>query len=571
MKKNIFRSLFRVVPVVMLGMSTISCEKTFDLKPEDTLDREQMYQNQFDADVAVIGVYGKFLNLSEQYVVLNELRADLINLTANAASNGDLLAVNYHTVEPQSDNKYADPKPFYEVIVACNDVMKNLNIMLEENKLPAAEYNQRYSDIAGLRSWVYLQLGIHFNEIPYITDPMETVNDLKVALDASSVTYLRLDDGSLLDTLINFTNSLPTLGNYAEGSSLIIPNIDQFRTDKFFINKNFLLGDLYLWKGEYTKAATHYKAVMETVTDGNEVFDRYKVRWAGAAQSFDPRTNFSGIQNQGWMNEWIWELPFSPNFEPENPFIDLFSNIGGSYLLKPSEEAIEHWELETRTDPLLQDQSDPRGTAAVRTFLAKPGEPLVAKYLYSFNTALPYQKPGNLFLYRAALLHLRYAEAANRDGKHKVAFALLNHGLNTTFDPTPGRDPNEDVTNIQQTKEPFPYDLDARQGDFPFFRGAYHRNTGIRGRAGLPAIDLTFSSDSLGDIEDALIHEAALELAFEGNRWPDLLRVAMRRNDPSFLADAVYEKFEQANDPRAAEVRTRLMNRANWFLPFRWE
>ena len=572
MKKKIFRSFARMVPVVMLGICTLSCENTFDLKPENTLDREQMYQNQFDADVAIFGVYGKFLNLAEQYIILNELRADLINLTPNAASNADLLAINYHTVDPQMANKYTDPKPFYQVIIAANDVMKNLKIMLDERKLTQVEFDQRYSDMGALRSWIYLQLGIHFAPVPYITDPIENVEALRAVLDDSNVTMLRMDDGSLLDTLINFTTSLPHLSDYVAGSTLIEGVVDGVQRDKFFVNKDFLLGDLYLWKGEYTKAATHYKEVMETVTSGNQVFDNYKVRWAGARESFDPLTNFSGVQNRGWENEWIWELPFSANYQPENPFIDLFSNIGGSYLLKPSEEAIEHWQTETRAN---NTPIDPRMEAAVQRYLTKPGEPLVYKYLYSFNPALPYQKPGSWFLYRAALLHLRYAEAANRDGKHKVAFALLNHGINTTYDPTPGRDPNEDVSEIQQTKEPFPYNMDARQGDYPYFRGPYHRNAGIRGRAGLPvsqdlAVALTFS-DSLIALEDAIIHEAALELAFEGNRWPDLLRIAMRRNEPAFLANAVYEKFEEANDPRAAEVRIRLMNPSNWFIPFRWE
>ena len=46
-------------------------------------------------------------------------------------------------------------------------------------------------------------------------------------------------------------------------------------------------------------------------------------------------------------------------------------------------------------------------------------------------------------------------------------------------------------------------------------------------------------ADSLIQIENGLINEGALENAFEGTRWPDLLRIALRRNDPSFIADKV--------------------------------
>ena len=71
-------------------------------------------------------------------------------------------------------------------------------------------------------------------------------------------------------------------------------------------------------------------------------------------------------------------------------------------------------------------------------------------------------------------------------------------------------------------------------------------------------------------IENNIIEEAALELAFEGNRWGDLVRVAMHRNDPSFLADKVYAKLAAEGNPEANSVRARLMSRQNWFLPFRW-
>jgi hypothetical protein len=59
----------------------------------------------------------------------------------------------------------------------------------------------------------------------------------------------------------------------------------------------------------------------------------------------------------------------------------------------------------------------------------------------------------------------------------------------------------------------------------------------------------------------------ALELAFEGQRWGDLVRIAIRRNDPSYLANKIYEKLDKAGYPEASSVRQKLMTRANWFLP----
>jgi hypothetical protein len=42
------------------------------------------------------------------------------------------------------------------------------------------------------------------------------------------------------------------------------------------------------------------------------------------------------------------------------------------------------------------------------------------------------------------------------------------------------------------------------------------------------------------------------------------MRIAQRRNDPSFLADRVAAKFSGA---RAEEIRQLLMDENNWYVP----
>ncbi len=183
------------------------------------------------------------------------------------------------------------------------------------------------------------------------------------------------------------------------------------------------------------------------------------------------------------------------------------------------------------------------------------------KYEYKYLTNLK----GDWFLYRAGKLHLRYAEAANRDNHQQIAYGILNRGIQNAFDVDPRP---EDVTNIQQTLEGFPYDFDARNGEYPYYRGNWHRGGGVRGRAYLT------SAGAIGDdtitTENHIINEAALELAYEGNRWEDLVRVALRRNDPAFLADKVYDKLSKDGNANASAVRSKLLNVNNWYLPFTW-
>jgi hypothetical protein len=265
-------------------------------------------------------------------------------------------------------------------------------------------------------------------------------------------------------------------------------------------------------------------------------------------------------------------LYFDKGFQPANPFIDLFSNRGGSYLLKPSMAAISNWNAQVQSD-----NNFPYDARGKLTYKYLDGQPVITKYLYNYlseDKLVPVnilEKPGKWFLYRAAQLHLRYSEAANRDGRHRIAYALVHNGLQTNFDSNPGAGTARDVTNTQQTFDAYPYNFDARMGDYPSYRAPWHRNAGIRGRAHLKSDPLP-AGDSTLLIEDRIITESALELAFEGTRWQDLVRLAFRRNDPNVLAARVASKFEKAgNTGMAATVKGKLMNPANWFLPFKWK
>ncbi|HVG41637.1 MAG TPA: hypothetical protein VM888_08500, partial [Chitinophagaceae bacterium] len=464
------KSILRALPIVFC-LSVTSCKKMLDVTPQDTLSREQTYRNVFDADAAVWGVYGKFMNLADRYILLNELRADLMQYTGNADEY--IRQLSTHTVN--SDNPYINPQPFYEVILNCNDVLKNFDIMLADKKLKVDEYNQRYSDIAAVRTFVYLQLGIHYGSIPYITDALEKVEDIK---DGSKFPKISFDQ--LLDELIRTMETLPTREDYT-ASATLRTTVDQYNTQKFFINKFELLGDLYLWRGkgaDFNKAATQFKRIMETGaifrTDDNVFFQQYKIYQADVVNNNDLAVGYvrfrENDQNalidnntQGWRSifarpindqqfnwEWLWVLPFDKNFIAKNPFIDIFSPVGGKYLVKPSQAAIDNWNNQIQKNDFPYDA---RGRLTYRTVL---GQPVIMKYLYNYlnpTTGLPlvnlYDKTSKWFLLRAATVHLHYAEAANRDGRRKIAYGIVNNGIKAAFD----NPATIDNTNEMQTFE----------------------------------------------------------------------------------------------------------------------
>ena len=590
MKLIFFKSYWLLLPAIAGMMAVSSCKKILDVEPENTLDTKQTYRNVFDADAAVLGVYSKLMHLAKPYVLMNELRADLMSPTSNA--DVYLQQISNHTAT--EDNPYIDPTPFYEVILNCNDVMKNFDIMLAEKKLKIDEYNHRYSDIASIRSWVYLQLGIHFGTVPYVTDPLPKVSDLR-----NESLFPKLPFQQLLAELIATVEALPWKDLYPTGSTLLT-TVDQYRTEKFFINKNVLLGDLHLWNAaydpaSYKKAATAYRAVLGyydargnentqknyykmvgiiDVGNGNQLSVQYvRFRESDINALYESNTEgWRSMFSRGKLTydtqfdwEWIWVLPFNNNFAPRNPFIDLFSNRGGSYQVKPSQVAIDNWNSQEQLNGF---PFDARGRF---TYKMIDGQPVIMKYLYYFmdgNTFVPTVttngRNGEWWLYRAASVWQHFGEAANRDGHPKLGYAIANQGLRTTYTPP---NPPSNVTNIMQTFLEAPYDFDARSGDNPQFRALWRDMAGMRGRAFLRP--KTVTSDSTVQVEDLLINEGALELAYEGQRWPDLLRVALRRNNASYLTSKVAARLrKEGRSGDAARIEGMSLNEL--YLPFKW-
>ncbi len=562
--------------VLLIVSSLTACNKLLDVKPKDVLVEENMYRNVFDADAAIIGLYGKFLNLAERYVILNELRADLLTTTTNA--NEYFRQLNEHNV--QADNPYANPRPFYEVILNCNDLLYNMKVMLQDKKLKVEEYNMRTADVTALRSWVYLQLGIQYGKVPYITNPLSNTAEIDQLLSENGVSNLatlpRIGLSQILDSCIKAMEALAFIQPYPTGSSLVT-TVDGYNTGKFFINKQVMLGQLYLWKGEYRKAAMQFKNVMETGTgqlynnrlSGVSKGDQNDLAVAYYRYREEDEMMLVDNNNQGWRSifsrnqdrlfdyEWIWYLPFDKSFKPENPFINLFSNRGGSYLVKPSQAAMSGWNKQVQKNDFPYDA---RGKKF--TYRELNGQPVIMKYLYNYLDASGFmpinllEKSGKWFLYRSASLHLQFAEAANRDNQNYLAFTLLNQGLTTI--------PN------RITRDGYPYDFDARKTDNPTYTGDWSQNVGIRGRAYLKTDTIAAGADSTIAIENNIINEAGLELAYEGQRWSDLVRIALRRNDPNFLANKIYDKLKlEVGDAKAKEVQNRLKDVNNWYLPFK--
>ena len=617
MKKNIKNT--RILFLILCVIGTSSCSDMFETESKSVVF-DHTLSTANDSLYSALGILGQMQKLSERYVLMGELRGDLMSATEDAVEA--IQEVANFNVSPS--NTYCDVTDYYSVINNCNYAITYMDTSLVN--FDTKEMLPEFAAIKTMRAWTYWQLALLRGDVQWMTEPITD-------LGQSNAEYPVKTIDELAEMLIE--DLVPYIGI----RELDYGFIGDYSSQKYFIPLDLLLGDLYLYLNRYDEAAQAYYRYIYN--------HNVTVTWSYVTR-FTSEGNFSSSTFiSSYSGEMLCGLPshedptgyhpelirlafnFKPSVVPAASFVDSMALKPSFYRLNDGQQGLE---AVCVGDQRGQGLTNGGGSTPVSYGVYAEGydtKTLIAKYM---NCAKSHSgsDPQNEYvngltytnivpLYRNSMVYLRLAEALNRSGRPSLALAVMRYGLRR--DVVSG-------TNMKVNE----WELNASYTNFTEDRFNDNRGTMGRGRGfavdanaeevnrwigipdftretvtvqdkdddGNPLFEEVQATDDDGNllwedeaqtipvmeqkpvmitvgvhteesmndsilfVEDLLVDEMAAETAFEGNRFFDLLRVARHRNEfPAYMAERVSRRFGKEGQ---ASKKAELLNPDKWFL-----
>ncbi len=522
MKKRSKIIVYQLVALLGIVFAISSCSDEFYKEQAgERITPDQHYKSMIDAQVSLFGAMKPLSDIMPKMIMLDGMRSD--QMVPGPGTEPYLEAINWQVFT--MDNPFIDASAYYKVIINCNEVLANIGKVNElDRNFDDFTLNSFKGALYTLRGWSYLTLVKLYGEAAWIDGTYASIPE------GRKQTFITKD--AMIDTLINQLSKYvydPSVGKeYVEYNFSPI------------MNTKAILGELYMEKSDYVNAAKYLKLACESYTNQATVYKVDKAYTKEAWKNMFIGAEYQETENISYVSYNLYENQINP--------LPRWLMGSDMYLVKPAQALVDSFKVQVQANKKIGDLY--RGQGLTYDTIST-GEPFISKY--SLDKGQEFST--DIIISRAADLHLELAEALNRTGNptdESYALILLNAGFAT-----------------EKTK--------------PAAYSKWSGNLGIRGRAYLvpkmvpDSVDAISGSDTTKVklegiarteyIEDMIMDERAMELAFEGHRWFDLVRVANRRGNPAYLADKVAAKFTDSG--MAEQVRTKLMNPANWYLPLK--
>lgn len=572
-----------VMAVTLLSLLVFaSCSDFLNQDSERVIIADHNHLTQAeDTLYSVVGIINKMQTLADRTILLGELRGDLLDVNTHTAA--DLRDIAMFNIGDK--NAYNSPRDYYAVINNCNYFIANADTTMKNNRNEYI-FRKEYAVVKAYRAWTYMQLVLNYGSVPFITEPILSKGD-------TDKEYPRMDIQGICNYFLNDLKGLERIENPGYGS---IRNTDS----RFFYFPIYLIiGDMNLWLGNYREAAMDYYYYLSNRNGTNTAYptDINAIEWDRSD------THWLMTSNQ-WLN-YFYERSeiYSRDAEvitmipgDSIPSEGNYSNLRNLFNANINNE----FQVSLVPSKRIQEIS----TAQVYCHLTTGGDVIYAPKTLSDNMSGDLRLPAiwmkstmnniytganteiqqinkyltrNVHVYRRTMVYLRLAEALNRAGFPRFAMAILKTGVN---DQAISKDiipyyPNDKewLSQFQFPANTYIIRTDAQLTNENTM-GIHSHGSGWSEHNSYYVLpdDSTLTDEArlqyqINGVEDLIMSEEALEFAFEGVRFYDLMRVALRRNDPAYLADKVYSRRGVDNkEEMKSLIKKDLYQPANWYM-----
>jgi len=567
--KTIFKHTLLYIAILSgTGVLTTSCVET-DSSLVGFVDDNQL-NSANDTVYSLVGIISQMQKVADRSILLGELRGDLTQLTSDAHLDLQDIA----NFKATSDNPYVQARDYYAIIQNCNYFLAHADSSLTKRGVKVFE--KEIGVVRTYRAWAYLQLAINYGSVPFFTAPLLT------ELEADPSRHPRYNVKQIAGYFLN------DLAPYVDTDYPSYGSMNGLDSRRFFIPVRVMMGELCLWSGRYQEAATYYHAFL-TKQGNTRPTQKNTVGWSDVEfqeVADDYASQFGSLSGTELltvipMNEQEYDGIISSlpevftSTERNNYFYQAtrskaYDELSQSqqYTMVYTNPVTQLPDTITPPDSLIYAEDNLRGDLRQQSVYKLRTEASSSTSLSNLRqTNNKYRSRNFVTLYRLQTIYLHFAEALNRMGLPETAFAVLKYGLcrdnliRNTINGTIDRIPAWEREKAGEL-------LDFSQYTFTSSntQGVHSRGCGRADADKSYVIPACASlNDSILCVENFIADEMALETATEGQRYYDLMRISLHRDDTEYLARKVASRKGTANFDN--DVFKKLSDIQNWYLP----
>ena len=542
----------------LLGMMAAGCSDFFDPETADSLSGDAYMSDLNEMATGYLGVLTKMQAVGDKEIFLTETRGEMLEPTQQ--STAELIAL-YNYEDDLSGNSYADPAPYYDVVIACNDYIENM-IEFKANHPELIEQTAYYDGLLAsairVKVWAYMTIGEIYGQAIWFDDPIIKMQDVSNPAIFTRMTMEQITARcvSLLEDGYKGHSASDNFSWIAWVDPQNVSNIanSSYRYwDQMTPPYEALMAKCHIWNAAYKvqhdqSASADYKAVCDALLpfldkqwNSNTHYWKRAGRTSGVLSSiYDYKT-----PNQ---EESVSAIIYDYTKDQTNRLLYHFSDeYPNAFLLTTNEAARLRFE---------DNDFDPLGTQTVDQRLGRVtrqhnGVWYVSKFrpVGSSVRAEAYQDDVHIYTFRAAELFLWLAEALNHLHRFEALDRVINQGF-TSGDYDMLLSLTEDNGEFSATVL-HEFDGFTTMWACPSSIDRYGMYTGFRTCLTLADVDIWHSDKADATLDEIVRHndelirnEWVLEFPVEGKTYPNMNRFAEMYKDPAMVSTIIAPKYE---------------------------